>query len=324
MNLEQLASRLGDQLIAWYGVRREEVRFVFSPYRICPLGAHIDHQLGRVTAMALDRGILLAFAPSKLPELRVRSLDFHGEVAFSFGDVGPPRQGDWGNYPRGAVLALQKDFALNYGYFGATAGRIAEGGLSSSAAVGVAYLKALEQVNGLEVTTEKNIDLVQQIENTYLGLRIGILDQSAILLSRANMLTVIDCHDVSSSLISRAEHAPDFDILIAASGLRESLVSTDYNQRVAECEQAARQLLEAAGRPETPAHLRNVTPHQYRQFRTALEGPPARRAAHFFSEMKRVDQGIEAWKQGDLMTFGKLITESGIVRSEITSVAHHL
>ena len=287
------------------------MRVVFAPYRICPLGAHIDHQLGQVTAMALDHGVLLAFAASKTRSVKLRSLDFAGEVNVPLENVGEPQAGDWGNYVRGAVRAMQQTFDLQQGLVGVTSGRVAEGGLSSSAAVGVAYLLALQQVNGLQVAPETNIALVQQIENHYLGLRIGILDQSAILLSRQGALTLIDCENITHELIERPHDSPPFRILIAFSGLRKSLAGTDYNQRVAECEAAARQLLRAAGRPEDVARLGQVSPEEYRLFGDQLTGAPARRAAHFFSEMERVRQGTAAWRRGDLREFGNLITESG-------------
>ncbi|MFO7906904.1 MAG: galactokinase family protein [Pirellulaceae bacterium] len=311
MSIEQASEQLHECMTRWYGVRRDQVKIVFAPYRVCPLGAHIDHQLGRVTAMALDRGILLAFAPRNAPEVKLRSLDFEGEVHVRFDDVAAPRVDDWGNYVRGAILALQRDFALSEGLVGVTAGRVAEGGLSSSAAVGVAYLLALQDVNQLAVTPKQNIALVQRIENQYLGLRIGILDQSAILLSRRNALTVIDCADVTHSLIQWPTPPLPFGILVAFSGLRQSLAGTDYNQRVTECTEAARQLLQASGRPEDPPRLRSVTPQEYQAHATCLSGPPARRAQHFFSEMERVRRGVAVWNQGDVQTFGKLITESG-------------
>jgi galactokinase len=88
-------------------------------------------------------------------------------------------------------------------------------------------------------------------------------------------------------------------------------VGTDYNQRVAECAEAARTLLDACGRPDDEAVLRNIEPGEYAEYRHRLTGPPARRAAHFFSEMERVEQGVAAWHLGDLATFGRLMTESG-------------
>jgi galacturonokinase len=311
MPLADDAAALRNELAARQGVPPNTVRVVRSPYRICPLGAHIDHQLGRVTAMALDRGVLLAYAPLPAPEVRLTSRDFPGEVAFRYDDVPDRIPGDWGNFPRGAVCALQRSHSLTRGLVGRTQGSIAEGGLSSSAAVGVAYLLALEDVNGLPVTPADNIRLDQYIENEYLGLRNGILDQSAILLSRRGHLTVVDCATVQHELVPRPAALPPFAVLIAGSGLRQTLVSTDYNRRVAECAEAARVLLAAAGRPSAEPLLGNVSAAEYAAHRDRLSGPAARRAQHFFSEMDRVDRGVDAWRRGDLAELGRLITASG-------------
>ncbi len=311
MTNQESIERLCDRVVTVYKVQRQDVTVVFAPYRICPLGAHIDHQLGRVTAMALDRGTLLAFAPQTSPEVRMRSLDFEGEVCVPLGNVAAKREGDWGNYLRGAVRALQQRQPLRTGLVGVTAGRVAEGGLSSSAAVGVAYLLALQHVNQLQLTPEENVSLVQQIENDYLGLRIGILDQSAILFSRQHCLTLIHCASVAHELIPQPAGLPPFQILIAFSGLRKALTGTDYNRRVGECTEAARLLLQAADRPSVQPVLGNVTAEEYRLHGDRLSGAPARRASHFFSELRRVDLGTGAWRRGDLQEFGRLITESG-------------
>jgi galacturonokinase len=243
--------------------------------------------------------------------VRLTSLDFPGEVRFDLDNVPPQRRGDWGNYPRGAVCALQQDRRLDRGIVGVTAGRLGEGGLSSSAAIGCAYLLALEHANELAVSDKRNIALDQYIENTYLGLRNGILDQSAILLSRNDHLTWIDCATVEHALIPLPPSMPDFVMLIAFSGLKQALVGTDYNRRVAECAEAARRLLEAAGRREVEALLGRVRPDEYAAHCDRLSGPPARRAAHFFSEVDRVARGMAAWKSGDLAGFGRLMTASG-------------
>src|SRR5207302_10114803 len=99
--------------------------------------------------------------------------------------------------------------------------------------------------------------------------------------------------------------------IIAFSGIQQALVGTDYNRRVAECREAARILLKAAGREAEKPLLGNVSNSEYAQHRDKLSGPPARRAPHFFSEVQRVQHSLEAWKQGDLRKFGHLITASG-------------
>ncbi len=302
---------LRQQVVDRYGVSPEEVRVIRSPYRICPLGAHIDHQLGAVTALAIDRAVHVAFAPSRSCEVVLSSCDFAGETRFRLDHIPARQDGDWGNFARGAALALQKQHVLRTGICGVTAGRLDGGGLSSSAAVGVALLLALENANELDVSAEENIELDRIIENEYLGLRNGILDQSAILLSRRGQLTFIDCLTRSYQRYSTSPERLPFSILIAFSGLKKALVTTDYNCRVDECAAAARALLQAVGRPESPHVLRSVTAEEYSERQHVLEGPPARRALHFFGEMARVQQGVHAWQAGDLRSFGRLMTESG-------------
>lgn len=327
---------LREGMRAQYGIDAGNVRFVRAPYRICPLGAHVDHQLGTVTAMAIDRGILFAHVASGSPDVRLASLDFPGAIRFRI-DAIPKRQcGDWGDYARGAAMAIARQHGLRQGILGITSGDLAEVGLSSSASVGLAYLLALEAANGLDVSAQENILLDQAIENEYLGLNNGILDQAAILLARRNHLTVIDClefaraaesghataapNDVLSrgtSALERPATMPPFTILLAVSGLTRAIISTDYNRRVVECSEAARTLLDATGRHATQARLGMLSHEEYAAHRRMLSGAPAKRAEHFFTEMRRVRIGQEAWRRGDLAAFGALVTESG--RSSIVN-----
>jgi galacturonokinase len=307
----QQAEMLRSELAARHGVPRNAVRVVRAPYRICPLGAHIDHQRGPVTAMAIDRSVLLAYAPSSSRDCLLSSLDFPGEVRFSLDGVPGRKAGDWGNFPRGAVLSLQDRYALNRGLFGLTTGKLHGGGVSSSAAVTIAFLLAFEDVNNLSVSASENIELDRWVENDYLGLRNGILDQAAILLSRRGHLTQIDCRTSQHKLIAPAPAMLPFKILLAFSGLSQPLVGTDYNRRVDECGQAARILLSAGGRNGVEPVLGNVGAELHASHHHLLPAALARRAAHYFSEIERVQQGIAAWKEGDLARFGALMTASG-------------
>jgi galactokinase len=107
---------------------------------------------------------------------------------------------------------------------------------------------------------------------------------------------------------------PPFEIAIVHSGISTPLICTDYNRRVGECREAARHLLELAGRPlpgRSEAKLRDVPAAVHREHREKLPEPLRRRADHFFSEMERVDQGIAAWARGDLSDFGERMSASG-------------
>jgi len=294
------------------GCASRDIQVIYSPLRVCPLGAHVDHQDGLVTGMTLDRAILLAFVPRADRRVCVESMNFDGRVDFDLNEIPLKTPGDWGNYVRGAALALQQEQPLQIGIDALVEGRMPIGGLSSSAAVGIAYLLALETANGLQVTPEANIQLDRYIENVYLGLKNGILDQSIILMSDRDHLTYLDCQSVHFEKFPTPADNGHFEILVAYSGLVRSLTSTDYNSRVSECQEAARLMLSWAGAdvPERP-RLRVVPEAVYAEFGGRLPVPLDRRARHFFSEVQRVRAGVDAWRAGDLEQVGQLINESG-------------
>lgn len=305
--IEELAAHLRTH----FDVAPADIQVVRAPLRICPLGAHIDHQLGVVTGLTVDQSLLLAFAPADDTTVRVDSLNFPGRVSFALDDVPPRQAGDWGNYLRGAVLALQARDPLQRGMVGVIASDMPVGGLSSSAAVIIAYLLALQTVNEIDVTPHGNIQLVTATEHGYIGLNNGILDQASELFSRPNTLTRIDCRTTEIDRIP-AGFKDDYAWLVVYSGVTEALVGTDYNRRVEECRQAAEFLLDAAGAPIPPdPRLRLVEPAIYATHGTRLPEPLDRRAAHFFGEMERVAHGVEAWRTGDLGEFGRQINASG-------------
>ncbi|KAI9118794.1 hypothetical protein K1719_010239 [Acacia pycnantha] len=315
-----------------------KVRVVVSPYRICPLGAHIDHQGGTVSAMTINKGILLGFTPSGSSKVVIRSRQFQGEVRFRVDEVQQPRQSiqnnnvngtkdysqqeecEWGRYARGAVYALQsRGNNLSQGIIGYICGSdgLDSSGLSSSAAVGVAYLLAMEHANNLSISPKENIDYDRLIENEYLGLKNGIMDQSAILLSCHGCLMFMNCKTKEHTLVhlpkASSEPQKAIKILLALSGLKEALTNNPgYNRRVTECQEAARILLRESGDNEAEIILSNVKQEVYEAHKGKLEPNLAKRAEHYFSENMRVMKGREAWALGEVEDFGKLITASGL------------
>jgi galactokinase len=312
MNVMTYIDRLRSHLCGLAGCSYQDTQIVRAPLRISPLGAHVDHQDGLVTGMTLDRAIFLAFVPREDRRVVIESLNFPGRVDFSLDAIPPKVPQDWGNYARGAAMALTTKYDLSRGISGVVAGSMPIGGLSSSAAVGIAYLLALETANGLDLTPEDNIRLDRFIENVYLGLRNGVLDQSMILLSERNCLTYLDCQSMSVKKVPAARTKDPFEILVVYSGVSQNLTGTDYNNRVVECQMAARKLLALAGEPipEEP-RLRMVAPDIYERYGDRLEAPLGRRARHFFTEIRRVQQGVRAWRAGDIDTVGRLMQASG-------------
>ncbi|KAG4197078.1 hypothetical protein ERO13_A05G001766v2 [Gossypium hirsutum] len=110
-----------------------------------------------------------------------------------------------------------------------------------------------------------------------------------------------------------AEPQKGYKILLAFSGLRQALTNNPgYNSRVAECQEAAKVLLNASGNKEVEPFLCNVKPEVYEAHKFKLEPNLAKRAEHYFSENMRVRKGLEAWASGDLRAFGELMTASDL------------
>jgi galactokinase len=293
------------------GEASRRVEVVRSPYRACPLGAHVDHQMGRVTGLALNRCLLLAFAGRDDSRVVANSRQFPGSAEFDLCSVQESPVGDWADYLRGAAVALRRHHRLDHGISALVDGHRSVGGLSSSAAAGVAYILALARVNDLSLSPQDCIELDRLIENDYIGLRNGVLDQATIVLGRAGRLVDFDCRLGRSRLVPFGG-SERISLAVLFSGLATPLAATAYNARVRECEQAAAQLLRCGGLSSCREPvLADVPVAVFEEYGRRLPEALRRRAAHFFGEKQRVALGVKAWREGDLDSFGALVSESG-------------
>lgn len=297
--------------------KNEDIRAVRSPLRISPLGAHSDHQNGRVTGMALEASIDFVYSPNESGLINVFSKDFSGEEKFYLNEELEFVPGFWGNYLRGAVVALQEDFDLKIGINGILDGGFPIGGLSSSAAVIAAYLMALIDVNNIELSRIQLVEYSSSAERNFMGLKNGIMDQSANMLSQDNHLMIMDCNTNEYELVEKGENFPDFEVVIVYSGVTQQLTDSGFNNRTDECRVAGWLMQEWEniynGSEVTPlddVRLRHIQPEIYEKYKNDLPGRFGRRAEHFYTEQVRVQKGKEAWAKGDIETFGQLMYES--------------
>ena len=292
----------------------QKTKQVKSPLRICPLGAHVDHQDGVVTGMALDSNVEMVFAPTDDGYIRVRSMDFPDVEYFHIDSVPDMLPSFWGNYLRGAVLSLKRDHRIRKGFQAVISGKLPIGGLSSSAAVTTAYLMALAEVNHLEIPKREFVFYSHWVETEFIGLKNGILDQSANILSEDNQLLMMDCQTSEHHLVEKSTQMPDFEVLVVYSGVTKALIGTDDNNRVDECKVAGWIIEELAGKKRQALEdvkLRDIPEALYQKYRDQVPGKFQKRADHYYTEQQRVHAGVEAWRNGDLETFGQLMFESG-------------
>ena len=292
----------------------EEAQYhIFSPYRVCPLGAHVDHQHGLVTGFAFDKGVDLLFSVTDDGSVSLRSLTFEGDIDFYINRPTQVKEGNWGDYARGAKFALRKRFVLTKGIKGVIKGSLPVGGLSSSAAVLIAYVMALAKANNITLTPIEVIKIASEAEREYIGLSNGILDQSCIVLGEKDALLFLDTDTEQYRIIRRNPRMPEFELAIIFSGLTRNLVGSDYNLRVAECKTAAWNMMAYTGMPLKgldKTFLRDIPRETYDLTKEKMPPRFARRAEHFYSEYKRVRKGVTAWETGNLQLFGQLCFES--------------
>lgn len=286
---------------------------IYAPYRVCPLGAHVDHQHGLVTGFAINKGVDLWFNVTDDGAVRLSSLTFEGEVTFHVDTPSQVKEHHWGDYARGAKYALRKRFELKKGIEGVIQGSLPVGGLSSSAAVLIAYVMALAKANDIVLQPFEVVKIASEAEREYIGLNNGILDQACIALGRKDGLLFLDCDSNDYRIIKKHPDMPEFSIGIFFSGLTRSLVNSDYNLRVFECKTAAWNMLAYTDQPLKTfdkTFLRDIPKATFEKTRIAMPQRFARRAEHFYSEYRRVRQGVTAWETGNLKLFGKLSFDS--------------
>ena len=293
-----------------YGRTPEAI--AFCPYRISPLGAHIDHQWGKINGLAIDKGIHIAYSRKENGVVELQSLNFPKRAQFHVSSIPDEKVGDWADHMRGAAKMLQEKYPLRYGISAVIEGTLPIGGLSSSAAVIIAFMSALAQVNRIQLDPWETIMMAKAAENKYVGVNCGKLDQSCEVLCQKDQLLYLDCADDSYQLIPWT--GPEFKIAVFFSGLERSLATSAYNLRQDECKAAAYSLLAHAGLQYgkfADTRLRDVPTPVFEEYKDRLPNNFRKRAEHYFSEYHRAEEGAEEWRKGDLETYGKLIFQSG-------------
>ena len=294
-----------------YGRDAEGVSF--SPYRICPIGAHSDHNLGKITGFAIDKGIHIAYGPKHNGVIEMVSLQFPKRAQWHIREIGD-KTGDWADYLRGATWALSKEHTLNVGLCGVIEGSLPIGGLSSSAAVILAFLNALCHVNQIRLTPQELIQTAYDAEKNYVGVNVGTLDQSCEVLSKKDHLLYLDCRDNSFELIPTSPAMKPYQIAIFFSGLEHSLAGSKYNMRVDELRAGVYALQAFSGYEYgkfNEAMARDISWDIYQQYKSRLPESWAKRCEHWYTEFRRVEAGAEAWRRGDIEAYGRLSFESG-------------
>jgi galactokinase len=279
-----------------------------APGRVNLLGEHVDYNDGCVLPAAIDRAVRLAAVPRNDRRVILHAADLNRTVAFDLEkldlkkDVEGQPLPSWALYPAGVALALQQRGLAVTGLEAAYTSDVPVGaGLSSSAAVEIAFAALWEALGGWQVDRMSLARIGQEAENQYVGVQCGLMDQFA----SANGVEGHALHFDTRSLAWRPVPLPAGTVIVIAdSRVRRSLATSAYNDRRAACEQAVELL-----KPDLPGirALRDVSPADFERLAAKLPEIPRQRARHVVEEIARVEAAVTCLEKGDAAGFGQLM-----------------
>ncbi|OXS75749.1 galactokinase [Domibacillus enclensis] len=288
---------------------RQAERTFFAPGRINLIGEHTDYNGGHVFPLAITFGTYAVAAKREDENIRFYSVNFkdQGIVESSLHSLDYKEADGWTNYPKGMTKLMNENgYAIPSGYDVLFYGNIPNGaGLSSSASIELATGVMLEGLFGLAVDRIEMVKIGQQVENQYIGVNSGIMDQFAIGMGKKGAAIWLDCETLAYEYAPI--ELPDASIVIMNTNKRRELASSKYNERRSECEEALKRL-------QTELHvtsLGELTPEQFEKHRSAIgDERLEKRAKHAVYENARTIEALNKLKEGNLEEVGQLMNES--------------
>lgn len=285
-----------------------EIRGYFAPGRVNLIGEHIDYNGGHVFPCALNTGNTAVVRQRDDRKLRFFSANYPrlGILEASLDDL-VKRSESWTNYVKGVIWGLEKrGMSVTKGFDLYIYGNIPGSGLSSSAAMEVVVGTMLKDYYGFDLTPVDIACIGQEAENGFIGMNCGIMDQFASAMGKKGQAIFLDTATLEYQYVPlRLEGCK---IVVTNSNKPHSLVSSHYNERRQECEKALSDLQKAL----PVSALCQLTPEQFEANKSLIADPLCRmRAKHAVYEEDRTKKAVKALMANDLITFGRLLNESG-------------
>jgi len=281
---------------------------VFSPGRVNLLGEHVDYNDGLVLPAAIDRYVRVAYIQRDDAVVQIRSLNLDGSVSFSIDaleektDVNGNPLPKWTLYPAGVAWALKEEGFSPGGLEAVIYSNVPIGaGLSSSAAVELAFAAAWQAIGDWKIDRMRLAKLCQRAENEYVGVNCGLMDQFACAHGVARHALYFDTRNLAWQPIPLPLNTT---IVIADSTVQRELSASAYNQRRSECETA---LAHAQSVFPQARSLRDIAVGDLNTLKTVMPATPFQRMRHVVEEIERVRQGCGLLFVDDTAGFGRLM-----------------
>ncbi|MBE6384447.1 MAG: galactokinase [Lentisphaerae bacterium] len=304
MKGKNMNNQLVREFTARFGAAPEAVSQ--APGRLEILGNHTDYNQGFVLSCAV--GLNTAFAARRIPGTRCTVRDFRdgSEKQFDLNNIDTAVKGDWSNYVKGMIVALRRrGFTIGAFEAGMRSTVPLSAGMSSSAAFETAAGFTLRELFDVKLSNEEWALAGQEVENAYLGLKTGLLDQFSSIFGKKDSIILSDFRKIA--VMQTVQLPAGYAVAVINSMKKHNLVDSEYNTRRADCENAAAVMRGLYPEAQT---LRDISLEQLAKAKDSLEDREYRRALHVVGECTRVHQAVKFLEKGDVAGFGKLWFES--------------
>ncbi|OPA80445.1 galactokinase [Paenibacillus selenitireducens] len=303
-----LHETLQSSFLQYYGPSDQPLFWFHAPGRVNLIGEHIDYNGGFVFPAALQFGTTLVIRPRTDRKIVMRSTNFDGVGEISLDELPAVKSDAWTDYPTGVVVTLQQaGYPVTHGYELLFHGEIPNGsGLSSSASIEVVTMYALLTLEGHPTDRKEIAVLSQKVENQFVGVNSGIMDQFAVANGRQDHAILLNCDTLEEKLVPF--QAGPYKLVIGNTKKRRGLVDSKYNERRQECDEAVAVLAQHV--PGLKLLCELSTP-AFEQFAHHITNETVRnRARHAIAENDRVLKSVDYLENNDLVNFGLLMQAS--------------
>ncbi|MCH4886816.1 galactokinase [Acidaminobacter sp. JC074] len=301
-----MKQELKDIFYKVYGER--QVSYFFSPGRVNLIGEHTDYNGGHVFPSTISLGTYGVVSSNEDMIIRCYSDNYPalGIVEVDLNDLSFSESDEWVNYLKGVIIQFKKKgFELNHGFDLAIKGNIPGGGLSSSASLELLVCVMLRKVYGFDLDMLEMVKMSRAVENEYIGVNCGIMDQFIIGMGKKDHAILLDTNTLNY------KHVPlelgDYVILIGNTNKKRTLADSKYNERFSECQTALKMMQEKLD----ISSLGDMSIECFEENAGAItDGVLLKRARHAVYENQRTLKSYDALMAGDLIEFGRLMNES--------------
>jgi len=303
-------SELVSEFIKIYGGTEEGIRIFEAPGRINLIGEHIDYNGGHVFPVALDLKNIIVARPNGTNAINMAATDLPDRVSANLDSLENYKDLKWGNYQCGVAYMLKQDGYPLIGCDLLYHGTVPFGaGLSSSASIEVATAVCLAKLGGTKQLVMEDIAvLCQRAENQYVGMNCGIMDQFISAVGKKDYAVFLNCDTLDYQYVP--VELNDYTIVITNTNAPHKLTESQYNQRRSECEQALAIIKANGGEYK---HLCEMSMQDLERYKGIINNETLyKRARHCVTEEKRTLLSLISLKEGDIMTFGKLLCEANV------------